>query len=44
MKVDYTPDNNISLNSAGFVQAVRLNLSFTELITLTREDIDEFNY
>ena len=44
MKVDYTPDNNISLNQAGFVQAVRLNLSFTELITLTREDIDEFNY
>ena len=44
MKVDYTPDNNISLNSAGFVQAVRLNLSFTELITLTREDIDQFNY
>lgn len=44
MKVDYTPDNNISLNTAGFVQAVRLSLSFTELITLTREDIDEFNY
>ena len=44
MKVDYTPDNNISLNRAGFVQAVRLSLSFTELITLTREDIDEFIY
>ena len=44
MKVDYTPDNNISLNQAGFVQAVRLNLSFIELITLTREDIDQFNY
>lgn len=44
MKVDYTPDNNISLNTAGFVQAVRLSLSFTELSTLTREDIDEFNY
>ena len=44
MKVDYTPDNNISLNTAGFVQAVRLSLSFTELSTLTRDDIDEFNY
>lgn len=44
MKVDYTPDNNISLNTAGFVQAVRLSLSFAELITLTREDIDKLNY
>ena len=44
MKVDYTPDNNISLNTAGFVQAVRLSLSFIELITLTREDIDKSNY
>ena len=44
MKVDYSPDNNISLNTAGFVQAVRLSLSFTELSTLTREDIEEFNY
>jgi len=41
LKVDYTPDNNISLNQAGFVQAVRLNLSFIELITLTQIEIDE---
>jgi len=39
LKVDYTPDNNISLNQAGFVQAVRLNLSFIELITLTQTEI-----
>lgn len=40
LKVDYTPDNNISLNQAGFVQAVRLNLSFIELITLTQTEIN----
>lgn len=40
LKVDYTPDNNISLNQEGFVQAVRLNLSFIELITLTRTEIE----
>lgn len=40
LKVDYTPDNNISLNQAGFVQAVRLSLSFIELITLTQTEID----
>lgn len=40
LKVDYTPDNNISLNQAGFVQAVRLSLSFIELITLTQTEIN----
>lgn len=40
LKVDYTPDNNISLNEEGFVQAVRLSLSFIELITLTQTEID----
>ena len=41
VKVDYTPENNIALLRGGFVQAVRLSLSFTELITLTRQDLAE---
>lgn len=44
MKVDYTPENNITMLKNGFVQAVRISLSFTELITLTREDIVRLDY
>ena len=44
VKVDYTPENNIALLKGGFVQAVRLSLSFTELITLTRQDLEELEY
>lgn len=44
VKVDYTPENNISMLNGGFVQAVRISLSFTELTTLTREDIERLDY
>ena len=44
VKVDYTPENNITMLKNGFVQAVRIALSFTELITLTREDIVRLDY
>ena len=44
VKVDYTPENNITMLKNGFVQAVRIALSFTELITLTREDIERLDY
>ena len=44
VKVDYTPENNITMLKNGFVQAVRISLSFTELITLTREDIINLDY
>ena len=44
VKVDYTPENNIAMLKSGFVQAVRITLSFTELITLTREDIIRLDY
>lgn len=40
--VDYTPDNVIALTRGAFVQAVRLSLSFAELETLTRQDIETF--
>ncbi len=44
VKVDYTPENNIAMLNGGFVQAVRLSLSFIELTTLTREDIERLDY
>ena len=44
VKVDYTPENNIAMLNGGFVQAVRLSLSFTELTTLTREDVERLDY
>lgn len=40
--VDYTPDNVIALTNGAFVQAVRISLSFAELETLTRQDIESF--
>lgn len=40
--VDYTPDNVIALTRGAFVQAVRISLSFAELETLTRQDIETF--
>jgi len=42
MNVDYTPDNVISLTPGAFVQAVRISLSFNELVPLTRQDINDF--
>lgn len=42
MNVDYTPDNVIALTQGGFVQAVRLSLQFTEISTLTRQDIESY--
>ena len=39
--VNYTPDNVLSLTPNNFVQAVRLTLTFSELTTLTRQDIHE---
>ena len=42
LNVDYTPDNVISLTTGEFVQAVRISLSFNEITSLTRQDIDEF--
>ena len=44
VKVDYTPENNLAMLNGGFVQAVRMSLSFTELTTLTREDIERLDY
>jgi hypothetical protein len=41
--VDYTPDNVIALlRGSSFVQAVRISMSFAELTTLTRQDIEQF--
>jgi len=37
--VNYTPDNVLSLTPNNFVQAVRLSLSFSELTTMTRQDV-----
>lgn len=42
LNVDYTPDNVISLTPGQFVQAVRISLSFNEITSLTRQDINEF--
>ena len=39
--VNYTPDNVLSLTPNNFVQAVRLSLSFSEMTTMTRQDIHE---
>lgn len=40
--VDYTPDNVIALTTGEFVQAVRISLSFNEITSLTRQDIETF--
>lgn len=41
--VDYTPDNVIALlRGSSFVQAVRISMSFAELTSLTRQDIETF--
>jgi len=41
--VDYTPDNVVALlRGSSFVQAVRISMSFAELTTLTRQDIENF--
>ena len=42
LNVDYTPDNVVALTQNGFVQAVRLSLQFSELTTLVRQDIENF--
>lgn len=42
LNVDYTPDNVIALTPGQFVQAVRISLSFNELVPLTRQDINDF--
>ena len=40
-KVDYTPANNVSLTPNSFVTAVKIDLGFEELTTLTRQDIHD---
>jgi len=42
LNVDYTPDNVISLTPGKFVQAVRISLSFNELTSLTRNDVEKY--
>ncbi len=39
--VNYTPDNVLSLTPNNFVSAVSLQLTFSEMTTLTRQDIHE---
>ena len=39
--VNYTPDNVLALTPNNFVQAVSLQLTFSEMTTLTRQDIHE---
>ena len=39
--VNYTPDNVLSLTPNNFVQAVKLSLTFSEMTTMTRQDIHE---
>ena len=41
VSVNYTPDNVLSLTPNNFVQAVRLSLTFSEMTTMTRQDIHE---
>ena len=41
VNVNYTPDNVLSLTPNNFVQAVKLDLSFSEMTTMTRQDIHE---
>ena len=41
VSVNYTPDNVLALTPGNFVQAVRLNLSFSEMTTMTRQDVHE---
>ena len=41
VKVNYTPDNVLSLTPNNFVSAVSLTLTFSEMTTLTRQDIHE---
>ena len=41
VNVDYTPDNVLALTPNNFVQAVMLSLTFSEMTTMTRQDIHE---
>ena len=41
VNVNYTPDNVLSLTPNNFVQAVKIDLSFSEMTTMTRQDIHE---
>jgi len=38
--VDYAPDNIVALTKNDFVTAVRMSLSFSEIVPLTRQDIN----
>jgi hypothetical protein len=40
--VSYTPDSVLSMTPGGFVTAVRISMSFSELVALTRNDINGF--
>ena len=41
VNVDYTPDNVLALTPGNFVQAVMLQLTFSEMTTMTRQDVHE---
>ena len=41
VQVDYTPDNVLALTPNNFVQAVMIQLTFSEMTTMTRQDIHE---
>tara|TARA_B100000427_G_scaffold95687_1_gene78808 strand:+ start:417 stop:1613 length:1197 start_codon:yes stop_codon:yes gene_type:complete len=41
VKVNYTPNENLTLTPNSFVTAVSMNLQFEELTTLTRQDIHD---
>ena len=41
VSVNYTPDNVLALTPNNFVQAVRINLQFSEMTTMTRQDVHE---
>ena len=40
--VSYTPDSVLSITPGGYVTAVRISMSFSELVALTRNDINDF--
>ena len=41
VQVDYTPDNVLALTPNNFVQAVMIQLTLSEMTTMTRQDIHE---
>ena len=41
VNVNYTPDNVLALTPNNFVQAVKINLTFSEMTTMTRQDVHE---